>query len=95
MELNQFGKIVEETWMSLPDHIKGIQIDEFIVMPNHFHGIVIINDMVVGAGSKPARGGSWTRPYDWFIRNYQTAKNIFSQKNQSNTKHTWGSCLAA
>ncbi|MDX2129777.1 MAG: transposase [Chloroherpetonaceae bacterium] len=50
MVLNEFGKIVEFTWHDLPNHNSNIQLDEFIIMPNHIHGIIII----VGAGSKPA-----------------------------------------
>ncbi len=41
--------IVMGTWLSLPQRFHGISLDGFIVMPNHVHGIVIIND--VGAGS--------------------------------------------
>jgi putative transposase len=42
MCLNKFGKIAETEWLKTPrlrDHIK---LDEYIIMPNHLHGIVII-----------------------------------------------------
>ena len=52
MVVNDFGGIVETTWHDLPNHIAGIELDEFVIMPDHFHGIISI---VVGAGSKPAR----------------------------------------
>src|SRR5262245_3232480 len=35
--------MVEKTWMEIPDHYPGVEIDEFIVMPNHIHGIIILN----------------------------------------------------
>ncbi|WP_026370681.1 transposase [Kallotenue papyrolyticum] len=56
MRLNDYGKIVEFTWHDLVNHISGIMLDAFVVMPNHVHGIVIITDGpgVVGAGSEPA-----------------------------------------
>jgi len=48
MILNQFGKIVEEEWKKSAEIRKEIILDEFVVMPNHFHGIVILqNDNVV------------------------------------------------
>jgi len=50
MVLNDAGRIVEFTWLDLVQHNHNIELDEFIVMPNHVHGIIII----VGAGSKPA-----------------------------------------
>ena len=51
MILNAMGEKVQFTWLDLPRHNKNIELDEFIVMPNHLHGIIII----VGAGSKPAQ----------------------------------------
>lgn len=38
--LNEFGTIVEDTWYDLPNHNKGIILHEFVVMPNHVHGII-------------------------------------------------------
>ena len=53
--LTPFGKLVEYTWDDLPNHNSHIELDEFIIMPNHVHGIIIIqNDCTVGAGSEPA-----------------------------------------
>ncbi len=60
MRLNDYGKIVEFTWHDLVNHVSGIALDAFVVMPNHVHGIVIITDApvvmaaTVGAGSEPA-----------------------------------------
>jgi len=48
MAENQFGKIVREIWTDLPNHY-AIELDEFVIMPNHVHCIIIINDSPVGA----------------------------------------------
>jgi len=48
--LNGMGKIVEECWYDLPNHYSYITLDQFIVMPNHIHGIVIINNAAVETG---------------------------------------------
>jgi putative transposase len=37
--LSPTGKIVEESWLSLTNLVNDIQLDEFVIMPNHFHGI--------------------------------------------------------
>jgi REP element-mobilizing transposase RayT len=42
--LNDKGKIVLENWEYLPNHFTNIELDEFIIMPNHLHGIIIINE---------------------------------------------------
>ena len=54
MHLNAFGHIVESCWHDLPNHYPNLLLDAFTVMPNHVHGIVIITDVGVGAGLKPA-----------------------------------------
>ena len=33
-----------ECWQKLPMHFPSIELDDYVVMPNHFHGIMIIND---------------------------------------------------
>ncbi len=51
MLLNEYGEIVMKCWDDLPNHYQYTQLDEFVIMPNHVHGIIILN---VGAGLKPA-----------------------------------------
>jgi REP element-mobilizing transposase RayT len=36
------GSIVEADWRDIPHHYQNVRLDEFCVMPNHFHGIVTI-----------------------------------------------------
>lgn len=43
MQLNDMGTIVRQCWNDIPRHFSHAIIDEFIVMPNHIHGIVIFN----------------------------------------------------
>ena len=51
--LNQLGKLVDFTWLDLPNHVSGIKLDAFVIMPNHIHGIITIIDRTphVGGGS--------------------------------------------
>ena len=44
VRLNEMGTIVQQTWDDLPTHYSGINLDAFIVMPNHVHGIIILAD---------------------------------------------------
>jgi len=44
VRLNEMGTIVQQTWDDLPTHYHGIDLDAFIVMPNHVHGIIILAD---------------------------------------------------
>jgi REP element-mobilizing transposase RayT len=43
MCLNQLGKIVTQEWLRTPEIRSEITLDEWIVMPNHLHGIIITN----------------------------------------------------
>lgn len=42
MILNAVGKIVARCWYDLPRHYPNCRLDEFIIMPNHLHGIIVI-----------------------------------------------------
>ncbi len=42
MVLNDAGNMVTHDWNQLPDRFPNIEMDEFIVMPNHLHGVIVI-----------------------------------------------------
>jgi REP element-mobilizing transposase RayT len=42
MQLNEFGKWVDACWKRLPTHFPHLQLDRFVVMPNHIHGILTL-----------------------------------------------------
>jgi putative transposase len=42
MELNDYGEMVQFSWNDLVNHITGIELGSFVVMPNHVHGIIVI-----------------------------------------------------
>jgi len=49
-------KMVENTWRELPNKYKGVHIDEYMIMPNHIHGIISIassddNDHTICVGA--------------------------------------------
>ncbi|MFO8011466.1 MAG: transposase [Dehalococcoidia bacterium] len=62
MVLNENGEIVEQTWFDLVNHVPNIRLHEFVVMPNHIHGIIetvgdetwVDQDVVSGTGLKRA-----------------------------------------
>lgn len=42
MVLNTAGRIVEKCWCAIPDHFPRVTLDEFVIMPNHVHGIITV-----------------------------------------------------
>src|SRR5512137_1336233 len=49
MRLNDYGEIVAAVWADLPNHYPHVELDAFVIMPNHVHGIIVIADNAVGA----------------------------------------------
>lgn len=46
MQLFEIGKLAVQFWMEIPNHFPFIELGNFVVMPNHVHGILIINHSV-------------------------------------------------
>jgi putative transposase len=54
--LNAFGNVVADTWRWLPLQYSHVTLDEWCVMPDHLHGILVLGDSQMGVG------GSRTAP---------------------------------
>src|SRR3989338_11704560 len=50
IRLNEAGKMNQTRWQQLPQRFDNILLDEFIIMPNHVHGIIKIAE----AGTRPS-----------------------------------------
>lgn len=44
MVLNGYGVIAREQWFGLGNYFPNITLDAFCVMPNHIHGIIVIDN---------------------------------------------------
>ncbi|MCA0350147.1 MAG: transposase [Bacteroidetes bacterium] len=45
MVLSEIGKLVEQFWIEIPNQFLFIELGNFVIMPNHVHGIIIINKL--------------------------------------------------
>jgi REP element-mobilizing transposase RayT len=79
MNLNEIGRLAERCWITIPAHFPQVGLDEFIIMPNHIHGILVIKESDVGA--KDVSGAKNVSP----LR--------IPQKQQSGTSQTIGSII--
>jgi len=49
------GKIANEYWFNIPQHYAEVELDEFIIMPNHVHGIIVLKYIsTVETGNAPS-----------------------------------------
>jgi putative transposase len=63
IRLSPIGKIVRDEWRKTAGIRPNVDLDEFVVMPNHIHGIVVIKPLVDGGTPRvetPRRGVSTT-----------------------------------
>ena len=55
MILNDYGEIVRFCWLDLVNHYWNCRLDEYVIIPNHFHGIIEINNNYEGTDLKSVR----------------------------------------
>ncbi len=57
MVLSGCGEIAHQIWQEIPDHFDNIRLDNFVVMPDHIHGIIIIDRDAINSVSINNGGG--------------------------------------
>jgi REP element-mobilizing transposase RayT len=53
MQRNEWGQIAWDCWQAIPDHFPHVELDAYVVMPNHVHGIIVITDPVGAQHAAP------------------------------------------
>ncbi len=86
MRLNSYGKIVLGCWDDLVNHYSHVELDEFSVMPNHVHGIIMVKGDDVGAGLKPAPTKSRLHALSEIVRGFKT----FSSRHINDARNMHG-----
>ena len=85
--LNGTGKIVEQHWQQISKHFPNVELESYVVMPNHLHGIIVIESRVTACRDrdntesfgKPVRGSLST-----IIRSFKSAvTRCFNQQGKS------------
>ena len=51
MILNKLGKVIEEEWMRTKEIRNNVDLDYYVIMPNHLHGIIIIEQPIEDVGA--------------------------------------------
>ena len=86
LQATEIGKIAREFWQQIPHHFPFVELDEFIIMPNHIHGVLFFN--------KPDKSdwnlnqfGSQSQNLPSVIRAYKSSVKRFA--NQNNIEFEW------
>jgi len=87
MEPNGYGEIVNQCWYDLPRQYPNCLLDSFVIMPNHVHGIIVIdNENAVGNGFKPFP----THGLSEIIRGFKTfSSRRINEKILGNIRFCW------
>jgi len=56
MRLNKTGKMIQLVWNEMPQNYSGVNVDSFVVMPNHIHGIIVLSSVGAGPCACPDSG---------------------------------------
>jgi REP element-mobilizing transposase RayT len=56
MKLNVIGQYAFYQWKKIPHRFNDVELDEFIIMPNHIHGIIVINRRGEGSENESLGG---------------------------------------
>jgi putative transposase len=74
MRLTDYGRIVDQEWQISAKIRREITLDAFVVMPNHIHGIIFIDESDVGAtGGSPVRSGPSRSSLALFVSGFKSA----------------------
>jgi putative transposase len=71
-QLNPYGKIAEYSWNWLSQAYQYVELDEWVIMPNHFHGIIIILENCRGGSRTAPTGESKRKPLGRLIGVFKT-----------------------
>ncbi len=83
MHFSEIGKIAQQFWCEIPDHFPFVILDAFVIMPNHVHGIIIINKTDDGRdGGGGGNGGGNVET--------QNFASLQQQRKQSHPKNKFG-----
>jgi REP element-mobilizing transposase RayT len=70
MNLSEIGELAEKYWKEIPDHFPFVQLGAYVVMPDHVHGIVIIDKMGVGGNGDLIETQNFNLPGDRETQNF-------------------------
>jgi len=71
--LSKIGKIAEKHWKQIPKHFPFVILDKFVIMPDHLHGIIIINKQIQNKIYKSNKFGPQSENLASIIRGFKAS----------------------
>ena len=86
MQLSEIGKLAAQFWYEIPNHFSMVELGNFVVMPNHVHGILIIDKK----NDEP-----FVETRQCLVSNIETNSIIGSSRFQNQGKNTISSIVGS
>ena len=80
MKLSEIGRMAEKYWLEIPEHFPFVKLDQFVVMPNHVHGIIIIDKQIQHTVTVETQNIASLQSQ----QNHNKSQNIASLQSQQN-----------
>jgi putative transposase len=77
----EIGSIATQNWLNIPQHFPFVELDEYVIMPNHIHGIIFINkpDKI---DWNPNKFGSQSQNLASILRGYKASVKTYATINK-------------
>jgi REP element-mobilizing transposase RayT len=88
MILSEIGEMASRFWKEIPEHFNHVKLDEFVVMPNHIHGLLILDYSLAETGNimrvSPVGPRHGVALQSTNINNVGSCHGMTLQRNESN-----------
>ena len=81
LRATEIGNIADEYWQQIPNHYPWVELDEYIIMPNHIHGILRF-DKPFDYGWKPNKFGPQSQTLGAVIRAFKSSVKRYANNNK-------------
>ncbi len=58
MKRSALGTIAEDIWTKVPEKFENVELDQYVIMPNHLHGIIVVTSSHGTVPEKPSQGST-------------------------------------
>ena len=93
MQLNKYGIIIRKEWLKTGEMRSNLLIDEFIIMPNHLHGIIMIMDNCRGTLQRAPTVEQFGKPVSNSIPTIIRLFKASTTKQINQVRHTSGTSI--
>ncbi len=80
LQTTEIGSLAQKYWYEIPQHFPFVELDEFVIMPDHVHGVLLINNPEHHLW-KPNRFGPQSKNLPSIIRGYKASVKKYATMN--------------